>query len=152
MTPVDESSFDMEKRMRAGEGKTVLLIDFDDSFVHTLANYIRQTGATVTTVRHSEVERYLRGSGAAPELVVLSPGPGRPSDFDVSGHISRLLTLNIPIFGVCLGLQSIVEHFGGKLGQLPYPMHGKRSHVAVSSEARIFEGLPRTFAVARYHS
>lgn len=138
-----------------GQGKQVLLIDFEDSFVHTLANYLRQTGARVVTTRHTQAE-YAMESMPHIDLAVLSPGPGRPTDHGVSAHIERLLGRRIPIFGVCLGLQSIVEHFGGKLSQLSYPMHGKPSTVKVEASeplsASILTGLPGTFTVARYHS
>jgi anthranilate synthase len=86
-----------------------------------------------------------------PDLVVLSPGPGTPSDFDVSGALAALLARKIPTFGVCLGLQGMVEHFGGALGVLDYPMHGKASRIRVVG-GRIFEGLPKEFAAGRYHS
>jgi len=139
----------------AGAGKQVLLIDFEDSFVHTLANYVRQTGATVTTVRHTSTAVAMQQMGHI-DLALLSPGPGCPKDFGVSKHIDLLLQRKIPIFGVCLGLQSIVEHFGGELDQLAYPMHGKPSLIEVSGSGDcvgpIFEGLPRSFCVARYHS
>ncbi|XXZ17212.1 anthranilate synthase component I [Sorangium sp. So ce315] len=132
-----------------GGGLKVLLVDHQDSFVHTLANYLRQTGAEVVTLRagfpHDELDRY------APDLVVLSPGPGSPRDFDLSGTLSALLERRLPVFGVCLGLQGIVEHFGGKLGVLDYPMHGKASKVRVLG-GRLFEGLPREFRAGRYHS
>jgi len=135
--------------------RKVLLIDFEDSFVHTLANYLRQTGAEVTTVRHTQAEHALANM-REPDLAVLSPGPGKPSDFCVSDHIRRLTDRRIPIFGVCLGLQSLVEHFGGRLGQLPYPMHGKPSTIDLvtngTPEGPVFEGLPKSFTVARYHS
>lgn len=137
----------------AGGGKEVLLIDFEDSFVHTLANYLRQTGAKVTTVRHTQASKAL--AGRLPDLAVLSPGPGRPSDFNVSSHIESLISKQVPIFGVCLGLQSLVEHFGGRLGQLPLPMHGKPSEIEQlkdSSRQLLFGGLPEKFTVARYHS
>merc|ERR1712232_695514 len=138
----------------AGVGRNVLLIDFEDSFVHTLANYLRQTGATVTTVRHTQAENALKGLPTLPDLAVLSPGPGRPSDFKLSTQIQRLVERKIPIFGVCLGLQGITEHFGGSLAQLPYPMHGKPSAVVRSAavESVVFEGFPNRFRVARYHS
>mmetsp|Transcript_11334 Transcript_11334/g.28525 ORF Transcript_11334/g.28525 Transcript_11334/m.28525 type:complete len:787 (-) Transcript_11334:457-2817(-) len=135
-------------------GRQVLLIDFEDSFVHTLANYLRQTGAKVTTIRHTSAEQALKSMRAL-DLAVLSPGPGRPTDFGVSQHIKRLLERKIPIFGVCLGLQGIVEHFGGQLAQLSYPMHGKPSMVEVDTKCGctgVFEGLPKKFRVARYHS
>jgi anthranilate synthase len=141
-----------------GAGKQVLLIDFEDSFVHTLANYCRQTGATVTTVRHTKAQQALQGMPVV-DLVLLSPGPGKPSDFRLSEHIKRALDRKLPIFGVCLGLQGTVEHFGGRLAQLDYPVHGKPSNVKVlagsgtdGNDPSMFKGLPNTFCVARYHS
>lgn len=129
----------------------ILLIDHEDSFVHTLANYIRQTGATVKTLRHGFPESVF--DTERPDLVVLSPGPGRPSDFRVSETIAACTKRNIPIFGVCLGLQSIVEAFGGKLGVLSYPQHGKVSQVSVvDPESKLFKNLPQSFEVGRYHS
>lgn len=130
-------------------GKRVLLVDHQDSFVHTLANYLRQTGAEVTTLRagfpHASMDE------VAPHLVVLSPGPGSPSDFDVSGTLGAALARNLPVFGVCLGLQGMVEHFGGRLGVLDYPMHGKPSIIRVLG-GTLFEGLPESFRAGRYHS
>jgi len=151
------------RALASQSGRTVLLIDFEDSFVHTLANYLRQTGAQVTTVRHTQAEHALAAMPSKPDLAVLSPGPGRPTDFGLSSKIDLLLKCGCRIFGVCLGLQGMVEHFGGTLQQLPLPMHGKPSHVdvrtvghdgtpATDKVATIFKGLPGSFAVARYHS
>jgi anthranilate synthase len=134
-----------------GALKRVLLVDYEDSFVHTLANYIRQTGATVTTLRHGFAESVF--DAEKPDLVVLSPGPGKPSDFRVADTIAACKKREIPIFGVCLGLQSIVEAHGGKLGVLDYPQHGKVSQVSVVDPDSIaFKGLPESFEVGRYHS
>lgn len=131
--------------------KRILLIDYEDSFVHTLANYIRQTGATVTTLRHGFSESLF--DTERPDLVVLSPGPGRPNDFRVPETVQACLHRQIPIFGVCLGLQGIVEAFGGELGVLNYPQHGKSSRIFVSdSNSVLFKGLPESFSVGRYHS
>ena len=85
------------------------------------------------------------------DLVVLSPGPGRPADFDVGGTLAAAVARGMPVFGVCLGLQGMVEHFGGELGVLSYPMHGKGSRVRVTG-GRIFDGLPAEFTAGRYHS
>ena len=65
------------------------------------------------------------------DLVVLSPGPGKPSDFKLSETIAAVIAQGIPLFGVCLGLQGIVEYFGGVLDVLDYPMHGKPSMIQV---------------------
>jgi anthranilate synthase len=133
-----------------GGGWKVLLIDHEDSFVHTLANYIRTTGAEVVTMRPEFARSELR-QGAGPDLVVLSPGPGRPVDFKMSDTIELLVDRRLPIFGVCLGLQGIVEYFGGSLDVLEIPMHGKPSLVRVLG-GRLLAGLPDEFTVGRYHS
>ena len=133
-----------------GSGKRILLIDHQDSFVHTLANYLRQTGAMVTTLRAGFAsERY---DELHPDLVVLSPGPGRPSDFDVAGTLSQCVARGIPVFGVCLGLQGIVEYWGGELGTLARPHHGKPSPIRVCGESELFRSLPIEFIAGRYHS
>jgi anthranilate synthase len=133
-----------------GRGRKVLLIDHEDSFVHTLANYIRTTGAEVVTMRPQLGRSELR-HGANPDLVVLSPGPGRPVDFNMAETLELLVERRIPVFGVCLGLQGIVEYFGGSLDLLDVPMHGKPSLVRVLG-GRLLRGLPPEFTVGRYHS
>jgi anthranilate synthase len=135
---------------RAGRGRQVLLIDHEDSFVHTLAGYIRTTGAEVTTLRHDFARARLR-EGLAPDLVVLSPGPGRPVDFAMRETLDLLVARRIPTFGVCLGLQGIVEYFGGSLAVLGVPMHGKPSAVR-ALPSRLLRALPGRFTVGRYHS
>jgi len=135
---------------RVGGGRKVLLIDHEDSFVHTLAGYIRTTGAAVTTLRHDFARQQLR-EGLCPDLVVLSPGPGRPADFAIGETLDLLIEKRIPVFGVCLGLQGIVEYFGGSLGVLDVPMHGKPS-VVQALPGRLLRGLPEQFTVGRYHS
>jgi anthranilate synthase len=132
-----------------GRGRRILFVDHQDSFVHTLAGYFRRTGAEVTTLRHGFDPKEL--DRLAPHLVVLSPGPGSPSDFDTSGTIAQCLARNLPIFGVCLGLQAMIEHFGGTLGVLDYPMHGKPSEIRVVG-GKLFEGLGSSFLAGRYHS
>lgn len=132
-----------------GVGRRILLVDHQDSFVHTLANYLRQTGAEVVTLRAGFPDAAF--AEVSPHLVVLSPGPGSPKDFDVSGTLARAVERGLPVFGVCLGLQGIVEHFGGKLGVLDYPVHGKPSNIRVLG-GTLFEGLPATFRAGRYHS
>ncbi len=133
----------------AEEKKNVLLVDHMDSFVHTLANYLRQTGADVITQRAGFPLGDL--SRLHPDLLVLSPGPGTPSDFAISDTIEAALDLKIPIFGVCLGLQAVVEFFGGTLTQLKTPMHGKASPIQVTG-GHLFAGLPTEFRAGRYHS
>jgi anthranilate synthase len=135
--------------VKAGVGKRIVLADHQDSFVHTLANYLRQTGAEVMTLRAPFPAEEL--DQLDPDLLVLSPGPGRPEDFDVGGTIAAAAARDIPVFGVCLGLQGMVEHFGGRLGILSYPMHGKASRVR-NLGGRMLAGLPDEFTAGRYHS
>jgi anthranilate synthase len=152
----------------SSSGQRVLLIDHEDSFVHTLANYLRQTGAEVVTCRSGRslqqfVAEKIDTGEFTPTLAVLSPGPGSPSDFKLSQTIDTMIDRRVPIFGVCLGLQGLVEHFGGKLGVLPTPMHGKPSVVArcgsgsadafsALTPSDVLSDLPEEFQVARYHS
>jgi len=136
-------------RRDQSSGVRMLLVDNEDCFIHTLANYARQTGAQVITYRAGfPLEMIER---VAPSLILVSPGPGRPSDFGVPDLVRRAAKLEIPVFGVCLGLQGMVEAFGGELGVLDYPMHGKPSLVRHRGVG-VFEGLPETFQVGRYHS
>ena len=144
-----------------GRGKRVLFVDNRDSFVHTLGDYVRQTGAEVVTVR---AERSPDGSGARglrrpervfaevePDLVFISPGPGTPEEFGVPTLVRECVQRALPVFGVCLGLQGIVQAFGGELGVLSYPMHGKESTICCTPEG-IFNGFPVEFVAGRYHS
>jgi anthranilate synthase len=135
---------------RVGEGVNILLVDHEDSFVHTLANYFRQTGANVSTVRTPVAEELF--DRLKPDLVVLSPGPGTPKDFDCAATIKKARARDLPIFGVCLGLQALAEAYGGELRQLAVPMHGKPSRIRVSKSGVIFSGLPKEVTVGRYHS
>jgi anthranilate synthase len=134
---------------RTGEGRRIILVDHEDSFVHMLGDLFRRTGAEVRTLRWNRAAASLTRDHA--DLIVLSPGPGKPSDFDVSGTIAKALAAGLPVFGVCLGLQGIAEHFGGALGQLDEPVHGKSSAVTIRG-GRFMTGLPEVINVGRYHS
>lgn len=132
-----------------GSGKRVLLIDHDDSFVHMLADYFRQVGAEVSVTRHNHALTVL-GQGSY-DLLVLSPGPGRPEDFGIARTIDLALEKKLPVFGVCLGVQAIGEYFGGQLGQLAQPAHGRPSRVQVRG-GTLMRGLPNEITIGRYHS
>ncbi len=133
----------------AGRPQRVLLVDHQDSFVHTLASYFAEQGALVTTLRAGFDPALL--DEFAPDLVVLSPGPGRPADFGCDKLLAALDERALPAFGVCLGLQAMVEHAGGSLGLLDTPAHGKPGVVQVLGGS-LLAGLPPTFTAARYHS
>ncbi|MET8563554.1 anthranilate synthase component I [Streptomyces flaveolus] len=129
--------------------RRVMVADHQDSFVHTLADYFRQAGADVRTFRAPLGREAM--ADERPDLLVLSPGPGRPADFGTSPALAEALRLRIAVFGVCLGLQAVVEYFGGSLRLLPEPVHGKASWVNVTG-GRLLTGLPSRFAAGRYHS
>jgi anthranilate synthase len=132
-----------------GANKRVLLIDHQDSFVHTLANYFRQTGADVMTVRYDAALEFIDNKRF--DLIVLSPGPGSPSDFNLNATIAKAQQQKIALFGVCLGLQGIVEYFGGTLDQLTTPVHGKSSHIKINGGS-LFSDIDNQIEVGRYHS
>ena len=127
----------------------VFFVDNEDSFVHTLANYFRQAQAEVITVRAgfplSMLDQY------EPDLVFISPGPGTPEDFRVPGLVAHCVEKGLPCFGVCLGLQGMVQAFGGRLDLLDHPMHGKPSQIS-NNQRGIFKGFPPRFQAGRYHS
>jgi anthranilate synthase len=127
----------------------VLLVDHQDSFVHTLGDYFRQQGAEVTTLRFGFSPALL--DSYAPDLVVMSPGPGRPADFGCAALLDEVYARHLPTFGVCLGLQAMVEHAGGALSLLPEPAHGKPGLVRVAGGS-LLAGLPAEFTAGRYHS
>ena len=117
--------------------------------MHTLGAYFAEQGAEVSTLRAGFDIGLL--DEFAPDLVVLSPGPGRPADFECDKLLSALDERGLPAFGVCLGLQAMVEHAGGSLGLLDTPVHGKPGQVQVLGGA-LLAGLPAEFTAARYHS
>ena len=129
-------------------GRRVLVIDHEDSFVHTLADYFRQFGAETRVVRQPAARAAI--TAFAPDLVVLSPGPGRPQDFHLSDTIQAALDHGAALFGICLGLQGMVEHFGGRLN-LGVPAHGQPAEIKVLG-GTLFAGLPASFRAGRYHS
>ncbi|WP_424629538.1 anthranilate synthase component I [Bradyrhizobium sp. SYSU BS000235] len=132
-----------------GSGKKVLLIDHEDSFVHMLADYFRQVGADVSVTRHTHALEMMKKENY--DLLVLSPGPGRPEDFGISNFIDAAIQKKMPVFGVCLGVQAIGEYFGGKLGQLAQPAHGRPSRVQVRG-GTLMGNLPNEVVIGRYHS
>ena len=122
-----------------GKGKKVLFVDHHDSFVHTLASYVRQTGAEVTTLRSGFPNQML--DDQKPDLLFLSPGPGRPGEQGVPELVGAAVERGIPVFGVCLGHQGIAEHFGGRLNTFDTPYHGKPSRIEHHGHT-IFKELP----------
>lgn len=133
----------------SGKGKKVLFVDHQDSFVHTLAGYVRRTGAEVLTLRSGFPMEYL--DDFDPDLVFLSPGPFNPSHFGLPDLIQALMKRDLPMFGVCLGLQGMVESMGGRLGILDVPQHGVHAMIEHGGKS-VFNHLPSPMRASRYHS
>ena len=128
----------------------ILLIDNYDSFTYNLAHLFGELGAEVTVRRNDAIDAD-EAERLAPSHLVLSPGPGRPSDAGASVAIVRRLAQRVPTLGVCLGHQAIVEAFGGEIGQAKRLVHGKPSEIRHDGRG-LFEGLPQPFEAGRYHS
>ncbi|MDA8368229.1 MAG: aminodeoxychorismate/anthranilate synthase component II [Actinomycetota bacterium] len=131
-------------------GPHVLVVDNYDSFVYNLVQELGELGAEPEVHRNDAID--VAGIRAArPDLVLISPGPGRPADAGVSPAAVRQLAGEVPILGVCLGHQCIGEVFGGDVVQAPTLMHGKTSAVHHNGQG-LFAGLPEPFTATRYHS
>ena len=128
----------------------LLLIDNYDSFTYNLFHYLGQLGAEVKVVRNDELS-VAEALGLKPEAIVLSPGPCTPNEAGICCDVIRAANGRVPIFGVCLGHQSIGQVYGGKIVRAPSPMHGKLSTIHHTGES-VFRGLPNDFTATRYHS
>lgn len=130
--------------------KNILLIDNYDSFTYNLVHYLSALGATVEVIRN-DAKSAKDMLGMKPAGIVISPGPATPNE---AGVCLELLSLNqgrIPLFGVCLGHQSIGQAYGGTVVRAPQVMHGKTSAVTHTGKG-VFRGIPSPFTATRYHS
>jgi para-aminobenzoate synthetase component 2 len=128
----------------------ILIVDNYDSFTYNLAHLFQELGAEVTVLRNDEIDADA-AERMAPSHLVVSPGPGRPSDAGTSLEIVERLGRTVPTLGVCLGHQVIVEAFGGEIDSAKRLVHGKASAVAHDGQG-LFAGLPSPFEAGRYHS
>ncbi len=128
----------------------LLMIDNYDSFTYNLVHLFQELGAEVRVFRNDAITAD-EAEQLAPSHVVISPGPGRPTDAGVSVDVIRRLGPHVPTLGVCLGHQAIVAAFGGEVGQARALLHGKSSPIAHDGKG-IFAGLPANFEAGRYHS
>lgn len=133
----------------------ILLVDNYDSFSFNLVQVMGELVASreeLKVIRNDELT-VSEIMALEPSHIVLSPGPGKPTDAGVCEALIReVLEHPIPLLGVCLGHQAICETLGGKITYAPQLMHGKQSLVKVDDTSVIFKGLPKELQVARYHS
>jgi anthranilate synthase/aminodeoxychorismate synthase-like glutamine amidotransferase len=128
----------------------ILVIDNYDSFTYNLVQYLGELGAEPQVFRNDAIT-VQKMRTLKPDRILISPGPGVPSDAGVTIEVIRAFASKVPILGVCLGNQAIGEAFGGRVVRAPYLMHGKTSEICHDS-ATIFRGLPYRFKATRYHS
>ena len=129
----------------------ILLIDNYDSFVHNLYQFLAVEDPDVRLVRNDRITPQ-EALAMEPDAIVISPGPGRPSDAGVCIGLIRQLKGRIPILGVCLGHQAIGEAFGATVTHASRLMHGKTSLLTDVADDIIFKGIKKPVQVARYHS
>lgn len=132
----------------------ILLVDNYDSFSYNLVQMIGELvngKEELKVIRNDEltVEEILNLN---PSHIILSPGPGKPSDAGVMEELIQKVEGKIPLIGVCLGHQAICEALGGKVTYAKNLMHGKKSHIKINNKVALFADLPENIEVARYHS
>ncbi len=128
----------------------ILLIDNYDSFSYNLYQMIGEINPDIKVVRNNDlsVDEVI---ALKPERIILSPGPGRPSDAGIIVEVAKTIK-DIPILGVCLGHQAICQAFGANVTYAKKLMHGKQSEVSLDNDDMLFKGLDERVKVARYHS
>jgi len=129
----------------------VLMIDNYDSFTYNVVQYCRELGADLKVIRNDEMSiEEIRELN--PKKIILSPGPATPNEAGVTLDVIAEFADTTPIFGICLGHQSIAQAFGGEVIRAKNMMHGKTSQVKVDRDTAIFADLPDEFRATRYHS
>ena len=129
----------------------IVLIDNYDSFSYNLYQLIGKYDADIHVYRNDKIT-VDELDALQPDAIILSPGPGKPSDAGICEEVVKKLYTKYPILGVCLGHQAICEAFGATVTYAKQMMHGKTSEIQISPESRILKGLKEPVTVARYHS
>jgi len=129
----------------------VLMIDNYDSFTYNVVQYCLELGADLKVIRNDEltVEQIKELN---PQKIIISPGPATPNEAGVTLDVIKEFADTTPIFGICLGHQSIAQAFGGEVIRAKNMMHGKTSQIEVERDTIVFDGLPKEFRATRYHS
>jgi len=129
----------------------VLMIDNYDSFTYNIVQYCKELGADLKIIRNDELT-IDEIKALNPEKIILSPGPATPYEAGVTLEVIKEFADTTPIFGICLGHQSIAQAFGGDVIRAKHMMHGKTSQIEVDKDTAIFKNLPLEFRATRYHS
>lgn len=127
------------------------MIDNYDSFTYNIVQYCRELGADLKVIRNDEMGiEEIRALN--PEKIILSPGPATPDDAGVTLDVIKAFGDTTPIFGICLGHQSIAQAYGAEVVRAKHMMHGKTSQVHIDATTPIFNDMPQEFRATRYHS
>jgi len=129
----------------------VLMIDNYDSFTYNIVQYCLELGADLKVIRNDELT-IDEINKLNPQKIIISPGPATPNEAGVSLEVIEYFKDKKPIFGICLGHQSIAQAFGGEIIQAKNMMHGKTSQIQVTQNSQIFKDIPNEFRATRYHS
>lgn len=127
------------------------MIDNYDSFTYNIVQYCLELGADLKVIRNDELS-VDEIEALHPEKIIISPGPATPNEAGVSLDVIDRFKDKVPIFGICLGHQSIAQAFGGRVVRAKRMMHGKTSIVETHGDCAIFNKIPETFRATRYHS
>jgi len=129
----------------------ILMIDNYDSFTYNVVQYCLELGADLKVIRNDELS-VAEIKALNPEKIIISPGPATPNEAGVTLEVIKAFANTTPIFGICLGHQSIAQAFGGEVIRAKNMMHGKTSQIEIKKETVIYKGLPKEFRATRYHS
>lgn len=154
LTTLLEKTFDrfaIIASFRFEDSSLILMIDNYDSFTYNVVQYCLELGADLKVIRNDElsVEEI---KALNPEKIIISPGPATPNEAGVTLEVIKAFADTTPIFGICLGHQSIAQAFGGEVIRAKNMMHGKTSQVKVDADTVVFKDLPDEFRATRYHS
>ena len=128
----------------------ILFIDNYDSFTYNLVDYIGQIESNIEVVRNDQI-KVSDVASLNPEGIIYSPGPGTPDNAGITCDVIQEYYQTIPMFGVCLGFQSIGQVFGANIIRAPYPVHGKTSKISHNSQG-VFKNISSPLEATRYHS
>ena len=129
----------------------ILMIDNYDSFTYNIVQYCLELGADLKIIKNDELT-IKEIEELHPEKIIISPGPATPNEAGVSLEVIEYFQDKLPILGICLGHQAIAQAFGAKVVRAKNMMHGKTSTIKQSEPTCLFEGLPQSFTMTRYHS
>lgn len=127
----------------------LLIFDNYDSFTYNIVHAVRSLGCEPEVHRNDEITI---ADIASFDKIIISPGPGIPSEAGILPELLDAYAAEKPILGVCLGHQAIAEHFGARIFNMPDVCHGIGSEIRVTAPDYIFDGMPQTFRAGRYHS